>query len=181
MADPLVADLVAAVVDPAAGLLLQTGTQVDVTVGSPFENVLGSAVGAFLTTLVVGAIMLAVAEEYTEARMAQVLENPLGTFIYGLVCLVFVILVVVVLAITIVGLIVAVPFAILAWVIWAAGSAVGFLAVADHFVGHDDGWTTPLVVAAAANGLLALTGIGGLLSFAVGAAGFGAVLGDYLE
>ena len=46
-------------------------------------------------------------------------------------------------------------------------------------VGREDGWLKPLVVAALINGGLTLTGIGGLVSFAVGAAGFGALLRDW--
>ncbi|WP_256493302.1 hypothetical protein [Natronococcus zhouii] len=37
----------------------------------------------------------------------------------------------------------------------------------------------PLLVATVINGGLALTGIGGIISFLVGAVGFGAVLRDY--
>ncbi|WP_433633285.1 hypothetical protein [Halomicrococcus sp. NG-SE-24] len=148
--------------------------------GDPVTNVAGSAVGAFLTTLLVGGIMVAAAPEYTRQRMAQVLENPVETFIYGLVSLLVVILVTVVLVITIIGIVVAIPFLLLVWVVWAVGSAIGFLAIADRLVGHEDGWTKPLLVGAGINGLLTLTGIGGLVSVCVGAAGFGAVLRAYL-
>lgn len=169
------------VVARAALALLQNGFDVDVTIGDPGANVAGSAVGAFVTTLVVGAILVAVAPDYLERQMEAVLDEPVGTFVYGLVSLLFAILVTVVLVLTIVGILVAIPFAILTYLVWAVGSAVAFLAVADRVVGHDDGWATPLVVGAAMNGLLTLTGIGGLVSFCVGAAGFGAVLRDYLE
>lgn len=161
--------------------VLQAGPGVDVTVGNPVANVVGTAVGAFLTTLVVGAIMVALAPEYTRRRMAEVVDEPVGNFLYGFVSLVLIVLVTVLLAITIVGIIVAVPFAILAYVVWAVGSAIAFLAIADRLVGHEDGWTKPLLVGAGINGALALTGIGGLVSFCVAAAGFGAVLREYLE
>jgi hypothetical protein len=143
-------------------------------------SLVGSAVGTFLTTLVVGAILVAVAPEYTERMMDRVVEEPVGSFVYGLVCLLFVLLVTIVLVVTIIGILLAIPFALLAGVIWAVGAAIAYLAIADRLVGRDDGWTKPLLVAAALNGGLTLTGIGGIVSFCVGAAGFGAVLRDWL-
>lgn len=161
----------------ALALLLQVNVDLDF---NPFVNLVGGAVGSFVTTLVVGAILVAVAPEYLEDRMAAVLEDPVGSFVYGFAVFLLLILVTIVLAITIIGIIVAVPLAILGYVVWAFGSGVAFLAIADRLVGHDDGWTTPLFVAAALNGGLVLTGIGGLVGFVVGAAGFGAVLEDRL-
>lgn len=147
----------------------------------PLASVVGSAVGAFATTLVVGAIMVALAPAYTERMMDAVREEPVGSLVYGLVSLLFVVLVVVVLVVTIVGVLLAVPFAVLAALVWAVGAVVAYLAIAERLVGREDGWLRPLLVAAALNGGLALTGIGGIVSFCVGAAGFGAVLRDYLE
>jgi hypothetical protein len=140
----------------------------------------GGAVGAFLTTLLVGAILLAFAPAYVSARTAEVADRPLANLGYGLVSLAFLVLVTVVLALTFVGLVVAVPLAVVTYVAWAVGSAVAFLAVGDRLVGHGDGWTRPLLVGAGINGLLALTGVGGLVSLGVGAAGFGAVVRPYL-
>ena len=144
-------------------------------------GLVGGAVGAALTTLLVGAILVALAPDYTRGRMAEVVEHPLGSLGYGLALLVFVVLAVVVLAITVIGLVVALPLALVAYLAWAVGSAVAFLAVGDRLVGHADGWTKPLLVGAGINGLLALTGVGGLVSLCVGAAGFGAVARPYLS
>jgi hypothetical protein len=144
-------------------------------------SVLGSAVGAFLTALAVGAILIAVAPDYTRERMADVLEDPVGSFLYGLVSLLLLFFVLFVLAITVIGLVLAVPLALLAYLAWAVGAAIAFLAIGDRLVGHDDGWAKPLVVGAAINGGLTLTGVGGLLTFAIGAAGFGTVLRGYLS
>ncbi|MDS0282925.1 hypothetical protein [Haloarcula onubensis] len=155
------------------------GPQVE-PVANPLLNLAGSAVGAFLTTLVVGAILVAVAPDYTERKMAALLEAPVGSFLYGFAAAVFLLLVIVVLVFTIIGILVAIPLALVLYVIWAVGAAIAFLAVGERLVGRDDGWAKPLVVGAAINGALTLTGIGGLLTFAIGAAGFGAVLRDYL-
>jgi len=149
---------------------------VDVAVG------LGSgAVSTFLTTLLVGAILVALAPGYTERKMDALRENVVGAFVYGLVSLVFFILVIVVLLITIIGIPLALLFGLLVFVAWVFGAAIAFLAIADRLVDHDDGdWLVPLLVAATINGALTLTGIGGLVSFCVGAAGFGTVVRDYL-
>lgn len=143
-------------------------------------SLLGSAVGAFVTTLVVGAILVAVAPDYTVRMMGDLVDEPVGSFVYGLVALVALVLVTILLVVTIVGILLAIPLAIVAYVVWAVGAAIAYLAIADRFVDREDGWTTPLLVAAGINGLLTLTGIGGLLSFCIGAAGFGTVLREYL-
>jgi len=156
------------------------GPQVE-PVANPFLNLVGGAIGAFLTTLVVGAILVAVAPDYTETKMAALLDEPVSSFLYGFVSLIFFALVIFVLAITIVGIIVAIPLAIVLYVGWAVGGAIAFIAVGERLVGRGDGWAKPLLVGAAINGALTLTGIGGILTFAVAAAGFGAVVRDYLR
>lgn len=147
----------------------------------PAFRLIGSALGAFVTTLVVGAILLAISPDYTERTMGAVVDEPVESFLYGLVCLVFVVLVTIVLVVTIIGILLAIPFALLAYLVWAVGASIAFLAIGDRLVGHEDGWKKPLLVAAGINGGLTLTGIGGLLTFGIGAAGFGAVLRQYLE
>ncbi|MCU4719611.1 hypothetical protein [Halapricum hydrolyticum] len=140
----------------------------------------GGAASAFLSTLLVGAILVALAPDYTEQRIAEVRENPVGAFVYGVVSLIALLLLSLVLFITIIGVPVAVALLVLAIVLWAVGAAIAFLAIADSLVGHDDGWFLTLVIAAGINGGLALTGIGGLVSFFVGAVGFGTVLRNLL-
>jgi hypothetical protein len=141
----------------------------------PLASVVSSAVGAFLTPLVVVAILVAVTPDSLERMMATVTEEPVGSFVYGLVALLAVVVVTVILVITIVDIPLAVPFAIPAAIIRAVRAIVANLAIADRLVGREDGWPKPLLVAAI-NGSLTLTGIGGIVSFRIGAAGFGAVL-----
>jgi len=163
----------------AAATIAQAGSglDVDVTLG---QGLAGGAVGAFLTTLVVGAIAVAAFPERTEAVMAAVLDEPVESFVYGLVVLVGLAVATLVLVFTIVGIVVAVPLLLVASLVWAVGATVAYLAVADRLVGHDDGWLKPLLLAAALNGALAATGVGSIVGLAVGAAGFGAVLKPYL-
>lgn len=153
---------------------------VDIDLGArPVLNIVGSAIGAFVTTLVVGAILRAVVPDYTDRLMATVLEKPAGSFVSGIIWLVFLGLVTIVLVITIVGILVAIPLVILSYLEWAVGASIAFLAIGDRLVGHEDGWTKPLLVGAAINAGLTLTGIGGIITFGIGAEGFGAVIDDY--
>jgi len=156
------------------------GVNVDVSLGS---GLAGGAVGVFLTTLVVGAIAVAVFPDRTEALMAAVVAEPVESFAYGVLALLGLVVVTVLLVLTVLGIVLAVPLLLVAYVLWAAGSAVAFLAVADRILDRedDDDWLVTLLLAAGLNGALAATGIGGVVGLAVGAAGFGAILRPYLD
>lgn len=165
----------------ALGVVLQAvdvpgGGSLDVTFG-----VGGGAIGAALTTLCVGAVLVALVPDYTVRKMDAVRDEPVESFLYGIFTLLAVVLMAFFLFISFVGIVVAVPLVVLSLVLWAVGAAIGFLAIAERLVGREDGWLKPLVVAAALDGGLTLTGVGALLALGVGAAGFGAVLRDYLE
>jgi hypothetical protein len=164
----------------AATLVAQAGSglDVDVTLG---QGLVGGAVGAFLTTLVVGAIAVAVFPERTERLMARVLDDPVNSFAYGLFSVLALFVVAILLVFTVVGIVVALPLVLVAYVVWAVGAAIAYLAVADRLVGHEDGWLKALLVAATINGALAATGVGGLVAVVVGITGFGAVLQPYLD
>jgi hypothetical protein len=144
--------------------------------GEVGTGLFGSAVGAFLGTLIVGGIMLLALEDYTLGKVRELADEPGAALLYGLLSLVVLIVVTIALALTIVGILFVIPLAIVAYVLWVVGAAIAYIAVGDRIVGHDAGWFRPLLVGSAINGILVLTGIGGLVSFVVGAAGFGAVL-----
>lgn len=152
----------------------------DPIVGNPVLGVASAAVSAFVSTLVVGAIMVAVAPGYTERMMRRVVDDPVGSFVYGVLALLTLVVLIVALALTIIGIVVVVPLALVASLVWAVGATIAYLAIAERIVGRDDGWLTPLVVGAGINGAVTLTGVGGVVSFCVGAAGFGAILRDWL-
>lgn len=154
------------------------GVSLDV---APGQGLAGGAVGAFLTTAVLGLLLVALAPDFTQRMMGDVLDEPVGTFVYGLVSLLALLLLSFLLFITIIGIVVAVPVLLVAYVVWGIGAAIAYLAIADRIVGHEDGWTKPILVGAAINGVLTLTGLGGLLAFCIGAAGFGAVLREQLH
>ncbi|AHG04264.1 hypothetical protein HALDL1_12175 [Halobacterium sp. DL1] len=157
--------------------VIDSGVDVDVTLG---QGLAGGAVGAFLTTLVVGAIAVAVFPERTERLMDAVVEDPVGSFAYGLLVSIALFIVALVLVLTIIGIVVVVPLLLVAYVAWAAGAAVAYLAIADRLVGHEDGWLKALLVAAVINGALAATGVGAIVAICIGLTGFGALLRPYL-
>ncbi|WP_135820836.1 hypothetical protein [Halostella litorea] len=154
-----------------------SGFHVDIDLGTGLG---GGAVGAFLTTLAVGAIMIAVVPEYTERMMESLADEPVDALVYGLACLVGLVLLIVLLVFSLIGIVAAVPLALVAWLAWAVGSAVAFLTIGERLVGRDDGWLKPLLLGAVINGGLAATGVGGIIAFVVGAAGFGTVLQSQL-
>jgi len=161
---------------PFVGQVLQAGPPFDPGGVDPTVGLGGGAVGTFLSTLVVGALLLVLAPAWTRGRMRRVADDPLGSFAYGLVALVVASLVVVLLFLTVVGILVAVPLAIVLYFAWVVGAVIAYLAIADRFVSVEDDWVIALVVAAALNGVLTVTGVGAVLSFGIGAAGFGTLL-----
>ena len=157
---------------------IDPGINADVTLG---EGVIGGAIGAFFTTLVVAALLIVVSPAYTERTMNAILDRPFGAFLHGFALLIALILAVFLLAVTGIGILFAIPLLVIAYVVWAVGAAIAYLAIADRLVGHEEGWLKPVLVAAAVSGALAATGVGAILSFAIGAAGVGAVLGGWLD
>jgi hypothetical protein len=151
------------------------GVNVDISTGLG-----GGALGAFVTTLVVGALLIALAPTFTD-RVSDALEGePVNSFLYGIMFLIAIALMIVLLVITIIGILVAIPLFLVAYIVWAIGSAIAFLTIGQRLVDDED-WKLPLLVGALLNGGLTLTGVGAIISLVIGAAGFGAVLRDYFE
>ena len=144
------------------------------------RSLLAGGVSSFFTTLVVGALLVAIVPDDTERMVDAALDEPLTSFLYGFGALLGLIVVSVLLVLTLIGIPLVVPLVIAAYLVWAVGATLAFLALSDRLVDRDDGWLKPLLVAAGLNGGLALTGIGGLVSFVVGAVGVGCVLRDVL-
>jgi hypothetical protein len=94
-----------------------SGIDVSVTLG-------GTATGSFLTTLLVGAIMVALAPAYTEQMVGVVRDDIVGSFAYGIAALLVISLVAILLAGTVLGLLFVVPLLVLAYVVWAVGARV---------------------------------------------------------
>jgi hypothetical protein len=180
-----------------AGRALQS---VDVDI-DPAGALGGGALGAALTTLVFGAILVALAPEYMTARMREVTEDPVDSFAWGVFIILALVVMSIALVITIVGILVVIPLLVTAYLVWGFGTAVAFAAIAERLLdrfgdderddrpeadgeqgdGEPDDWLTTLLVAGALDGALVLTGIGALLSLAIGAAGFGAIVRNWLS
>jgi hypothetical protein len=156
------------------------GFDVDIDIATGLGS---GAVSSFLTTFIVGAILIAVAPAYVERLLDAIDAEPVVSFAYGIVALLGLVVVTIALVLTILGILLAIPLILLTVVVWAVGSAIAFLAIGERLVDGDstEEWLKPLAVGAAINGGLALTGIGGLVSFCIGAAGFGAILRDWLD
>lgn len=159
-----------------ASTILQMGPPFDPGGVDPAVGLGSGAAGTFVSTLVVGALLLVLAPDWTRARMRDVADDPFGSFVYGVVALVAAIVVVVLLFVTILGIPLALLLAFALYLAWVVGAVVGYLAIADRFVNVDDDWVVALAVAAVLNAVLTLTGVGALVSFCVGAAGFGTLL-----
>jgi hypothetical protein len=166
----------------AVGTVGQVSVEVpDLGVVDAAAGVVSGAIGSFLLTLLVGAVLLALSPGYVERRAGAFLEDPVGAFVYGFLVLVLVGLTAIVLVITLIGILVAIPLIVVTAVLVYVGSAVAFLAIGDRLVGGiDERPLRPLAVGAAINGGLALTGVGGLVALCVSAAGFGVVVKDVL-
>lgn len=136
----------------------------------------GSGMSAFLLTVLLGGLALVVAPAYTERMVGSVGDDPAGCFVYGVATLVALVLLTIALVVTVLGVLLAIALVLLAVGLWGVGAAVAYTAIGDHLVGHEDGWFQPLVVGGAINGLLTMTGIGGIVAFIIGAVGFGALL-----
>ncbi|SNZ03110.1 hypothetical protein SAMN06269185_0193 [Natronoarchaeum philippinense] len=160
-------------------LLLQS--DVNISVGSPISGVLGGAVTAFLTTLVVGAIVLAIRPEYVRQTAASFLDDLVGSLVYGVIGLVGVACITFLLVITLIGIPLAVLFVLLAYLLWAVGAAIAFFAIGERLVDRPDEPLVALAVGAGINGALVLTGIGSIVALCIGAGGFGAVVRRWLE
>lgn len=140
----------------------------------------GGAVGAFLATLLSGAVLTTFIPRYTDGMIDAVRARPIGSLLYGLLSLLTTVLVSVLLFITYLGAPVAMVLLVVAIVAAVLGATIVFLAIADGLIGHDAGWLGPLLLAAGINGGLVLTGVGGLVTLGAAATGFGAMLNDYI-
>ncbi len=154
---------------------------VDITLENPIEGVLGGAVTAFLSTLVFGAVALAIRPDYVDRTAASFLDDLVGSFFYGLLGLVGVACATFLLVISLIGIPLALLLVLVAYVLWAIGSAIAFLAIGGRLVANRENRLVPLAVGAGINGALVLSGIGGLVALCIGAAGFGAVVRRWLE
>jgi len=154
-------------------------------------NVFGGALGTALGTLVVGALLVAFFPDVARRTTERVRDRPGESFAWKLFAFIAVLVLAVLLVVTIVGILVAVPLLLVVGLLAIVGDAVAFLAVgralaAEFWPPAEDAtsseWTRPLLLGAgAAGGLSLVPGVGTLVAFLVGVAGFGAVVAELLD
>lgn len=107
--------------DPTGGVDVELGTRVG-----------GGADSALLTTLIVGVLLIALAPEFTERKVATVWNAPLSAALWGLLGIGGVLALSTLLVITLVGIPVAITLLLVADVAWAVGSALAFLRIGER-------------------------------------------------
>ncbi len=136
---------------------------------------IGDAIGSLLITLLVGGALVYVVPDFTERTTDRILENPLETFVYGLVITIIGVILAVLLAITIIGLLFVIPMIFAAIVI----GILGYLA-AGRTISEE--WTTVLLIAAL---ISAVTGgipvLGAIIGIILSSMGIGAVFLEYKD
>jgi len=152
---------------------------------SPWTGVelVGSAAVSFVATAVgvalVGAVVSAVAPDFTDKGVEYLHAEPGEAFLYGVAAYVAIAVAMFALAITIIGLLVAVPAVIVLAILSFGGTAVSAIALGAWLrsllgMGVANGRGPDLVVGAVAwAGLGLIPVLGGLVRFVVGAMGFG--------
>ncbi|GGM65402.1 putative membrane protein [Halarchaeum rubridurum] len=140
----------------------------------------GRAAGAFLGTLIVGALLLAFADDHVERLVDAVAEEPVPSFLWGVGTLVALVCVTFLLVLSIVGILVAVPLILVAAVVYYVGNTLTYVYVGGR-AAAGLGWETTrwghlLVGAVFAGAVAALPVVGGLVSFVVSSIGVGALV-----
>lgn len=138
-----------------------------------------SGIGAGLTTLLIGALLVLFAPAYTERVTDRAIDAPGATFLWGFGVSILVVVVAFVFAITIVGLVIAIPLVLVFGLFALVASEFGFLA-AGRLVSED--WTVVVLVAvlvAVFTGYVPL--LGGLVGFVLGSIGIGAAIFEYRD
>lgn len=164
-----------------AGWLLQSGPSGDPGPRTDllFENLFVNGLGGALTTLIVGGLLIAVATEYTDRNTRRIQREPGRTFIYGFGILVGFIIIFIALALTIVGLLVALPLALIAGLAFLIWGQLGYLTVGRLVT--DEKWPTLGVAIGVAFLVGVVPGIGALVGFVIGSMGVGAGWIDFRE
>lgn len=133
-----------------------------------------AVLGAFVT-LVVGGGLVVLAPEFTERTTDRVLEEPGGTFLYGLGIVVAAFVLAVLLAVTVVGILLVVPLLVALVVV----GTFGFLATGRAVV--DDLGTALLVAVLVSAVTSGVPYLGGLVGFVIASMGSGAWYLEYRD
>ncbi|ELY87279.1 hypothetical protein [Natrialba taiwanensis] len=147
------------------------GTRVgtDAVIGSLFTSAIGSA----LTTLVIGGLLIAFAPDRTRRLTDTALDRSGTAFGYGLLTLIGFLGAVLLLAITVIGILLAVPLALVFAIVALVGGELGYLAVGRLV---SERWSSALAVAVV---VAAITGfvpvLGRIVAFVISSIGIGTI------
>lgn len=144
-----------------------------------FENLVANGLGGALVTLIVGGLLIALATEYTDRNTRRIQREPGRTFLYGFGILIGFIIVFVALALTIVGLLVALPLALIGGIAFLIWGQLGYLTVGRLVT--DEKWPTLGVAVGVAFLVGVVPGFGALVGFVIGSMGVGAGWIDFRE
>lgn len=147
---------------------------------------LASVTGTLILNIIVGVLLITFADEYVEAMLSYVRENTLRSFLWGLGAFLALGIVIFILVITLVGILVALPLALLAIVVGSVGNVLTLMTVtrlACERLDRPD-WAANLWALLAGSLLVsALVGLvpilGPVANFVIGTVGFGAVLSQF--
>lgn len=156
-------------------VVLQGASDVNQQQFDPVEQ----ATGSFLSTIIVGAIMLAASPNYVDSIIEDVLEEPVASFAWGILTLIVFVGTAFLLAITIIGIVLVIPLVILFVIVAIAGNVLAYLAVCDGFV--DNRWAALVVAALAVTVVSLIPAIGTIVGFVVGSVGTGAIVRRWVD
>lgn len=139
-----------------------------------------SAAGTFVGTLIIGALLLALAPDFTERIIDTIEDEPVTSFLWGLGIFVALVAIVIVLFITLIGIFIAVPLIIVMIFVSLFGGALVFINIGERLLEAADvetsHWGHLVVGALVATVLAAIPFIGGLANFVINSVGVGAIV-----
>ena len=135
-------------------------------------------VAGLAVNLVLGAIVVGVAPDYSEAIVRRIRSEPVESFVFGIATLIATLVVAVLLAITIIGLVVLVPGAFLLAIVGLVANVLATVTVGAVATGWSEGsslWTSVAVGAVVVALLTAIPVVSDLTNFVLGTFGMGAI------
>lgn len=135
------------------------------------------ALVGFVSTLILGALLLALAPEFVDRCVDRIHDEAGACFGWGVLVLLAFVVVSVLLAITVIGVVLVIPLALGFAVVGVVGNAIGYLALFDGVVESRKAALVAGAVVAGATNLIPI--LGGLVGFVVGSLGVGAIVRDY--
>lgn len=159
----------------AGGILLQSREDV----GQPNVSTPARFGWGFLSTLIVGAIMLAFIPDYFDRLVGDIRSSPVSNFGWGFAALIGLVVLIFVLFITVIGILLLIPLLPVVLVVGLVGNALAYTAIYDGVL--DNRWAALAVGAVTVGVLNVIPVVGTLIAFVVGSIGLGAIIQDWMR